>query len=360
MRFSASIIALAAPLFVAAAPLKRQGAATDLLVLKFADVLEQLESTFYSQALSKFQQSDFTAAGFPNAQLAIEQFVSIQSDEATHSAVLESAIIALGGKPVTGCKFDFSTVLTDVTTMANVARVVENVGVTAYLGAAHLLSDPVLLTGAGSILTVEARHQTILNVLNSGTAIPQAFDFAFNPNEVLAIAGGFISGCNLGVPANPSLTVTNTGAVGVGTLLTFSSPAINGSTNGLFCQMLVGNSSFSIALPLSQCVVPDGINGPVALFVTSDSQPLINNPIDRAVDKLVAGPTIAFVDTQPQLLGQMARTLSGTNTTAPPVTTTISLDQASSIINSASPLPSTSSSSSSSSSASPLPSTTNL
>ena len=133
--------------------------------------------------------------------------------------------------PVDTCTFDFSKVLTDVTTMANVARLVENVGVTAYLGAAHLLSDPILLTTAGSILTIEARHQTILNVLNAGTAIPQAFDFALTPSEVLALAGPFISGCDLGVPANPSLTITNTGTVGIGTLLTFSSSAINGSTD---------------------------------------------------------------------------------------------------------------------------------
>ena len=83
--------------------------------------------------------------------------------------------------------------------MAATARVVENLGVAAYLGAAHLVDDPVLLTAAGSILTVEARHQTILNVLSNGVSIPQAFDLAFNPNEVLAIAGAFISGCDLGI-----------------------------------------------------------------------------------------------------------------------------------------------------------------
>lgn len=67
-------------------------------------------------------------------------------------------------------------------------------------GAAHLVTDPVLLTAAASIMTVEARHQTMLNVLTaSGTAIPQAFDIPLTPPEVLAIAGGFISGCDTGV-----------------------------------------------------------------------------------------------------------------------------------------------------------------
>jgi len=336
MRFVASIIALAVPLFVAAAPWKRD-TATNLLVLQFADVLEQLESKFYSEALAKFKESDFTAAGFTSAQLAIEQFLVIQGDEATHSLVLRDGIKTLGGMPVDTCTFDFSKVLVDVQTMSAVARLVENVGVTAYLGAAGLLSDPVLLTAAGSILTVEARHQTILNVLSSGTAIPQAFDFAFTPSEVLALAGPFISGCDLGVPANPPLTVTNTGTVTVGTSLTFSSPAINGTTDGFSCQMMIGGLPFSISLPLSQCVVPDGINGPVAIWVTSDSQPLLNNPRDRATDKLVAGPTIAFIDTQPQLLGQMARSVPG----APPAvfTTTITPGEATSVLSSPSPLP---------------------
>jgi len=127
---------------------------------------------------------------------------------------------------------------------------VENLGVAAYLGGAALLSDPRLLVSAGSILTVEARHQTVLNVLSgTGVVVPQAFDVGFTPSEVLAIASQFISGCDLGIPgecltlfswsylanrhlliqANPTLTLTNTDAVQPGTLLTFSAASINGT-----------------------------------------------------------------------------------------------------------------------------------
>lgn len=108
MRFSSTFIALVAPLLVSAAPARFYGkrAASDILVFsesysiarssiinsgtsEFADVLEQLESSFYQQAIAKFQDSDFTAAGFPSSQLAVEQFKNIQADEATHSVVLQ-------------------------------------------------------------------------------------------------------------------------------------------------------------------------------------------------------------------------------------------------------------------------------
>lgn len=83
--------------------------------------------------------------------------------------------------------------------MVQVARIVEDLGVSAYLGAAHLISDPLLLTAAASIVTVEARHSTLLNILEQGSAIPQAFDIPFMPSEVLAVASQFISGCDLGI-----------------------------------------------------------------------------------------------------------------------------------------------------------------
>ncbi|KAF5331571.1 hypothetical protein D9611_007564 [Ephemerocybe angulata] len=343
MHFTSAFLALTAAVlpFVSAAPAittaaRAKRADSDLLVFKFADLLEQLESAFYEQALGKFKDADFVAAGFTNPTIPIEQFLAIQKDEATHSVVLQAALKSFGAQPITNCKFKFDSALTDVATMAATARVVENVGVTAYLGGATLLTDPVLLTAAGSILTVEARHSTILNVLSStGTAVPSPFDFAFTPSEVLALAGGFIDGpCETGIPANVALAVTNTGGIGPGTKLTFDSTAFAGKdTSTFFCQMLVGGLGTALPFPFNECVVPSDLNGPVAIFITSDGQPLVNNVRDRDTVKQVAGPALAFIDTAPQSIGSLART----NLNAPVVsTTTITPEQASTILSSAS------------------------
>jgi hypothetical protein len=93
--------------------------------------------------------------------------------------------------------------------MAATARVVEYVGVAAYSGAANLLDVPEFLDAAASILTVEARHQSLLNVLSgTGAAIPSPFDVGFTPQEVLSIAGGFITGpCDLGLNGTSTLLV---------------------------------------------------------------------------------------------------------------------------------------------------------
>lgn len=164
-------------------------------------MLNQLEEQFYTQAMAKFTSDDITSAGFMSANILLEQLTAISSDESSHISALQSTLTSLNQTPLTGCTFDFSSVLSDVATTATLARMVENVGVGAFLGAADLISDPTILTAAASILTVEARHQTILNTLNGGAAIPSAFDIPLLPNEVLAIAGPFLvgSGCELNV-----------------------------------------------------------------------------------------------------------------------------------------------------------------
>jgi len=322
---------LLAPLAVSAVPVARGIDNSTLTVLQFALTLENLEAAFYTQAMQKFQASDFSNAGFSSANIAIEEITAIQTDESTHVSVLEALISSFGATPLQGCSFDFSSVLVDVATMATVARLVENVGVGAYIGAAHLIQDPRVLTAAASIVTIEARHQTVLNIFQGGSALPQPFDIALLPQEVLAIAGSFISGCDLGVQANPPLSVTNTGAITVGTSLQFTSPAMNSSTDqsNFHCQMLAGGLPFSITLPLSQCVVPSGINGPVAIWVTSDDQPLNGGAVDRISNAIVAGPLMTFLDTQPDTLSSLVR--ANTNGVAGATTTTVSLSQASSI-----------------------------
>ena len=77
--------------------------------------------------------------------------------------------------------------------------------------------------------------------------------------------------------------------------------------------MLLGGLPTSIPFPFNNCVVPSGINGPVAVFITSDDQPLINNVVDRAISQLVAGPLLTFVDTHPQILGTSVGIASGSS-----------------------------------------------
>lgn len=337
MRFSTVFTSLALSLLASAAPTRfSRRAEADILVLTFADVLEQLEKEFYRQGIEKFTEADFVAAGFTNPQAVIQTLQTIQESEATHSTVLQAGLKARGGEPVTSCQFDFTSALVDVPTMAATARVVENVGVSAYIGGAVLMTDPQLLAAAGSILSVEARHSTMLNALSAGTPIPAAFDIPMTPSEILALAGPFISGCDLGIPANPPLAITNTGVPAIGTTLTFSSSALNGTTDGFFCQMMVGGAAFSIPLPISQCTVPEGINGPVAIWITSDNQPLANNLEARATTQLIAGPTYAFIDSKQDLIGQMFRNTNGATVPGTTITTqTISPEAAQTLIDGA-------------------------
>jgi hypothetical protein len=63
--------------------------------LEFAEVLEQLESAFYLQALQKFKDADFVSAGFSSSQIPIEQFTNIQADEAAHATALQVPLSAI-------------------------------------------------------------------------------------------------------------------------------------------------------------------------------------------------------------------------------------------------------------------------
>lgn len=158
---------------------------SDVEVLNFALTLEHLEHAFYRDGIGQFQ------FGLGPFNIDIDNYLAdIRDDELAHVETLSQVITDLGGEPVAEAEYDFG--YTDAQSFLDVAQALENTGVRAYDGAAQFLSDPELLTAAGTIVAVEARHASYLNLINGDIPFPEAFEDPATPDEVLEIAGPFI------------------------------------------------------------------------------------------------------------------------------------------------------------------------
>ena len=162
-----------------------QELATDLDVLNYALTLEHLEATFYRGGLEAFGEEDFDAGVFDN-------LIAIRDHEAAHVAALTATIEELDGEPVEELEYDFGDAFDAPDAFLATAQALENTGVSAYDGAGQFLSDPDLLTAAGGIVAVEARHAAYLNELNGEVPFPASFETPLPPDEVRAIAEQFI------------------------------------------------------------------------------------------------------------------------------------------------------------------------
>ncbi|CAD6579564.1 MAG: hypothetical protein CYPHOPRED_000915 [Cyphobasidiales sp. Tagirdzhanova-0007] len=134
-------IALVAVTLSTASPIcKRQYASTSTTtqVLQYALTLEDLESTFYKQGLALLSAENFTAAEHENAHVSLPTG-------------------ALGNDMVAACTYDFG--VTSAEAFVTLATVIENLGVSAYIGASQYIADPGYSTIAAAMLSIEARHQ---------------------------------------------------------------------------------------------------------------------------------------------------------------------------------------------------------
>ena len=159
----------------------------DIAVLQFAYALEQLEADFYTKVVTGFSSS-----GLNSAEQAI--FADIKNHEVIHRETFKTLLGASNG-------FSLTPVYTGVNfnsrdSILATAKAFEDLGVSAYNGAAQYLSDVKYLLVAGKIVSVEARHASaIADLISPKTTLFSLtpFDDAFSPQKVAGMAQGFIT-----------------------------------------------------------------------------------------------------------------------------------------------------------------------
>ncbi len=158
----------------------------DVGILNYALTLEYLEAAFYNGATA----ANMSLGGQANAFLKIAT-----RDENAHVKFLKEH---LGSKAAKEPKFDFKGANTSPSMFMATSEVLENTGVHAYSGQALNIKSPAYVKAALSILTIEARHASVIGLLNepAGTDITPdgPFDTPYAAGKVLAAvtSTGFI------------------------------------------------------------------------------------------------------------------------------------------------------------------------
>ena len=124
----------------------------DLGILNYAFVLEQLEARFYELVLANPYQG-MTA-------MEMQLFQDLRNHEVTHRAFYRTA---LDGAGIPDLTFDFSSInFKQRTDVLEASGMFAEVGTAAYNGGGKYLTDPKNLAVAGKIVSVEARHVSII------------------------------------------------------------------------------------------------------------------------------------------------------------------------------------------------------
>ena len=163
---------------------RAQGDMGDVDVLNYALTLEYLEAAFYEQASEQV----------PGLSGDLQRLTrELRDNEQEHVDTLKATIKQLGGKPVEAPGVDFGMAFASRASYLKTANTLEDTGVSAYNGAAPQISSEDVLTAAGSIVQVEARHAALIRLERDRPPSPQAFDKASSMEEVLAAVKPFVS-----------------------------------------------------------------------------------------------------------------------------------------------------------------------
>jgi hypothetical protein len=162
----------------------------DVGILNFALTLEYLEAAFYNEATANQKKSSFIKD--KQTQVFLK---TVTTDENAHVAYLKKA---LGSKAVAAPKVDFGGTTSQEASFVKTAVALENTGVHAYSGQALNIKSPANVGAALSILTIEARHASVIGLIaknsSKGISPDGPFDTPFTAAQVLKAveATGFL------------------------------------------------------------------------------------------------------------------------------------------------------------------------
>jgi hypothetical protein len=313
---------------------------TDADILNFALNLEYLEAEFYTVATTGKtidqlgisitgsgnqgaatggKMVNLTNSSFPTGAIAME----IAADERSHVTLIQQALTAAGAQPIAQPAINLDALGIGFGSLAEfltLARAFEDVGVTAYAGAAPLISDKGILGYAARILAAEAEHASNIRLQVAQLGIPTTLldgvdilpppsgqnYFSLNsvglaqtrtPGQVLYIvygsmanvtSGGFFpNGVNGAInTSSAGVSITNiTNAIVTPTALTTTSASVvldgsastsaSGSLSYLYMVVPGGLQPALLQTPTNPKVTVDFVNGPgvylVQLIVTDAS-----------------------------------------------------------------------------------------
>src|ERR1700722_3000240 len=312
-------------------------APTDADILNFALNLEYLEAEFYTVATTgqTIDQMGVTISGsgnqgaatggsmvdfsnslFPTAAIANQ----IAADERSHVTLIQQALTAAGAQPIAQPAINLNALgigFASVAQFLTLARAFEDVGVTAYAGAAPLISSKTVLGYAAQILGTEAEHASNIRLqvaqLGVSTTLLDGVDvlpppsgqnyFSVDstglvqtrtPGQVLYIVYGFMGNVTSGGffpngvngtinTSSAGVSITNvTNAIVTPTSMTTNQPSVvlnasastsgSGSLTYLFMVVPGGLVPALLQTPTNPMATVDFVNGPgtylVQLIVT--------------------------------------------------------------------------------------------
>ncbi|HEX6982940.1 MAG TPA: ferritin-like domain-containing protein [Balneolaceae bacterium] len=159
----------------------------DIGILNYAYALEQLEAAFYIQVLENAYSNMSADEG--------SVLEDLRSHEIAHRDFYNAE---LGSSAIPPLEVDFSSIdFSDRAMVLQTARTFEDLGVSAYNGAAHLIQDPKKLLVAGKIVSVEARHaaaiRDLIGTMEDDNIIDEnGLDVVRSPGNVLSIVDPYV------------------------------------------------------------------------------------------------------------------------------------------------------------------------